>query len=191
MNDRRNDERRDGVSGAKDSPEITPDMKIGALLDAYPELEHVLIEIAPAFKKLRNPVLRRTVAKLTTLRQAAQVGGVPVGEIIRTLRAAAGVAREWNDETPAAPGEAPRPEWIDRTAPVEIFDASEMIESGGHPLPVVMTAVRKLEPGQIYAVVTPFVPAPMIDKVREEGYQAWTDREGPGRFITYFSRLEA
>ncbi|MFH1755446.1 MAG: DUF1858 domain-containing protein, partial [Candidatus Latescibacterota bacterium] len=56
-------------------PSITPDMKVSALLEAYPELEDVLIGIAPAFKKLRNPVLRRTVAKLTSLRQAAQVGG--------------------------------------------------------------------------------------------------------------------
>ncbi len=51
-------------------PAITPDLKLGDLLDAYPELEDVLIEIAPAFRKLRNPVLRRTVAKLTSLRQA-------------------------------------------------------------------------------------------------------------------------
>ncbi|MBI4720480.1 MAG: DUF1858 domain-containing protein [Chitinivibrionia bacterium] len=188
------------MPGGKDRPDITPDLKIGALLDAYPDLEDVLIRIAPAFKKLRNPVLRRTVAKLTTLRQAAQVGGVSLGETIRTLRGAAGIAQQWNDEAPGvsealgesgAPGGLPRPEWLDGGTLVETFDAREMIEGGGHPLPVVMGAVRKLEPGQIYAIITPFTPAPMIDKVREKGYEAWTAQEGAERFITYFRCKQA
>jgi hypothetical protein len=46
---------------------ITPQTKVGELLDAFPELENVLIQIAPPFKKLRNPILRRTVARVTRL----------------------------------------------------------------------------------------------------------------------------
>ena len=41
---------------------ICPDTKVGALLEAYTALEPALIAIAPAFEKLRNPMLRRTVA---------------------------------------------------------------------------------------------------------------------------------
>ncbi len=179
------------MAGSKDRPDITPDLKIGALLDAYPDLENVLIGIAPAFKKLRNPVLRRTVARLTTLRQAAQVGGVSLGETIRTLRSAAGIAQEWNDEEPVVSDKPPRPEWLDDGTLIETFDAREMIEGGGHPLPVAMAAVHKLEPGQIYAIVTPFTPAPMIDMVRKEGYETWTVQEGAEKFITYFRRTKA
>jgi hypothetical protein len=170
-------------------PAITPDLKVGELLDAYPGLEDVLIEIAPAFKKLRNPVLRRTVAKLTSIRQAAQVGGVSLGEIIGKLRSAAGCEEAWADEHDAPPGAGQRPEWVDSGEVVEIFDAVEMIEAGGHPLPEMMSALRKLGPGQIYAVVTPFVPAPMIDKVREQGYVTWTEQLGAEKFKSYFMRL--
>jgi len=169
-------------------PAITPDLKVSELLDAYPELEEVLIEIAPAFKKLRNPVLRRTVAKLTSIRQAAQVGGVSLGEIVAKLRSAAGCEEEWIDEEDAPPGVSQRPEWVDSGELVEIFDAVEMIEAGGHPLPETMSALRKLKPGQIYAIVTPFVPAPMIDKVREQGYLTWIERLGAGKFKSYFMR---
>ena len=42
---------------------IGPETTIGALLEAYPELEGILVEMAPAFAKLRNPVVRRTVAQ--------------------------------------------------------------------------------------------------------------------------------
>ena len=46
---------------------ITPKTKVLELIETYPELEDVLIEYAPAFKNLKNPVLRRTVAKIATL----------------------------------------------------------------------------------------------------------------------------
>lgn len=171
-------------------PAITPDLKIGDLLNAYPELEDVLIDIAPAFKKLRNPVLRRTVAKLTSLRQAAQVGGVSLGDMIGRLRTAAGCQQAWSDNEDAPQENPQRPRWLGDNEPVETYDAIELIEAGGHPLPEVMSALRKLEPGQIYAVLTPFLPAPMIDKAREAGYQAWTDQRGKEEFTTYFIRRD-
>jgi hypothetical protein len=44
---------------------ILPTTKVGALLDRYPELEDILIGLAPPFKKLKNPLLRKGVAKIT------------------------------------------------------------------------------------------------------------------------------
>ena len=169
-------------------PAITPDLKLSELLDAYPELEDVLIEIAPAFRKLRNPVLRRTVARLTSLRQAAQVGGVSLGMIIGKLRSAAGFEEQWVDEESHPDDTGGRPQWVVDGELIRTFDAVEMIEAGGHPLPEVMSALRELGPEQMYAIITPFVPAPMIDKAKETGYQAWTEQSGEERFRTFFTR---
>ena len=47
--------------------EITPQTMVGDMLENYPELEDKLIEIAPVFKKLKNPILRKTVAKVATV----------------------------------------------------------------------------------------------------------------------------
>ena len=55
---------------------ISPKTKVLQLIEAYPQLEEVLINYLPAFKKLKNPVLRKTVAKITTLQQASIVGNV-------------------------------------------------------------------------------------------------------------------
>ena len=57
-----------------ESLQIQPSTKVAQLLDAYPELEEVLIRMAPPFRKLKNPILRRSVAKVATLKQAAIVG---------------------------------------------------------------------------------------------------------------------
>jgi hypothetical protein len=115
---------------------------------------------------------------------------VSLGDIIGRLRTAVGHHQEWRgDEVPSLDN-SQRPRWLDEGELAETYDAVELIEAGGVPLPEVMSALRKLEPGQVYAIVTPFVPAPMIEKAREAGYQAWTAQQGDEEFKTYFMRRE-
>lgn len=175
-----------------DRPLITPHVKVGELLDAYPELEDRLIAIAPEFARLRNPALRKTVARITTLEQAARVAGVGLGELINGLRAAAGDGETYTGDAVGA-GEAPageRPEWVDRVAVVSRHDARAEIEAGAHPLPQVMAAVAALTPGQAHILVTPFVPAPLLDRVRAQGLQVWTEADGPNTFRNLLARVE-
>ena len=68
------------------------------LLDAYPQLEDLLIELSPAFKKLKSPVLRKTVAKIASLQQAASIGNISISEMINKLRNAVG-QETYNDNT--------------------------------------------------------------------------------------------
>ncbi len=171
-----------------DRPLITPHMKVGELLDAYPQLEDLLIEIAPEFARLRNPLLRKTVAKVTTLEQAARVGGLGLGELINRLRAAAG--QEGFTASDPFAGQGERPAWVDQVKVVTTDDAREAIAAGEHPLPRVLAAVGALEPGQAHLLITPFVPAPLLDKVRDRGLQVWTDARGADTFYNLLARVE-
>jgi hypothetical protein len=65
---------------------ITPRTKVMQLIETWPQLEDVLIGYVPAFSKLKNPVLRKTVARIATLQQAASVGNVKVEDLINHLR---------------------------------------------------------------------------------------------------------
>jgi len=177
-------------------PDITPDLKVGALLAHYPELEDALIALSPEFRRLKNPVLRATVAKLATLRQVAQVGGVPLGTIITTLRRAAGVEEAPCGEGGAAGegtmgggdagGRGGRPDWMKE--PARTLDARAMIDGGGHPLPQVMEGLAALADGEVFVLVTPFVPSPLVGVAEGKGYAAWTDASRDGEVRTYFTR---
>ena len=168
-------------------PPIAPEMKVSELLEAYPELEGPLVEIAPAFEKLNNPVLRRTIAKITTIRQAARVGDVPLGELINRLRRETGDAEEWSEGMSASDSRpADLPVGFSEESIVETFDAIELINSGGHPVGQVMASLKNLPAGKHYALVVPFEPAPLIDKAREAGFQAHVERQGDERFRVIF-----
>jgi uncharacterized protein (DUF2249 family) len=163
---------------------ITPETRVGALLDAYPQLEDKLVAMAPSFAKLRNPVLRKTVAKVTTLRQAAKVGGVKLGTLINTLRAEIGQVDGTFEDESGSVGE--RPTWLDETRIVETMDGRPVIEAGERPLDSVMSALGRLSKGEILELTTPFEPAPLIDMAKKKGHQAWCKEESPEVFKTYF-----
>jgi uncharacterized protein (DUF2249 family) len=166
---------------------ITPDTKIGDLLERYPKLEDVLIGLSPTYKALKNPVLRRTVAKVATLHQVSKVGNVPIGSLIDTLRSAVGQETGHVYEEGAAVNEA-RPAWARAEAVVRTFDARALIQAGSHPMPQVMSDLNALKPGEVYALVTPFVPAPLIDLASQKGFAAWSGREESDTVRTYFTR---
>ncbi len=163
--------------------DITPKTRIGDLLEHYPGLEPVLTGLSPAFAKLKNPVLRRTLARVATLQQAAAIGGVKVEELVNTLRAAAG-KDSFSGDTVDLSYEG-SPAWFNSSGISIRFDARQLIEDGGHPLGEVIQLSRKLLPGEIMELTTPFVPAPLIDKMKEAGFDAFTI-ESKGTFRSYF-----
>ena len=172
-----------------EKPLITPQTKVGELLERFPELEDVLIEVAPAFAKLRSPILRRTVARVTSLSQAAKVGGVSVVELVRRLRLKVGQPdfKITAEDNSAQVDSTSKPDWVTQGGVVASLDARPMIDAGEQPIGRVLRELDKLEAGQVYELVTPFEPAPLIDKAREKGMRSWTVMHLPQEFHTYFS----
>lgn len=165
-------------------PPITPTMKVGVLLDAYPDLEDVLLELAPAFEKLKNPVLRKTVAKVATLRQAAQVGGIDIAAMVNALRRAAGqseVALESSGGTSTA-----RPDWCRKELVAVHLDVGPILARGEQPMAAVMEELTKLPAGKMLKLRAPLLPAPLIDMARSRGFESWSESTGPDQFVVYF-----
>jgi uncharacterized protein (DUF2249 family) len=169
---------------------INPQMKVGDLLDQYPELEETLIIIAPAFSKLKNPVLRRTIARVATLQQAALTGNVAVHEVVNRLRAAAGQNPEADTPTVDA-GQAATtavPAWLSGAKERVEFDARPVLASGAHPLQEVFSRLQQLPEGAVLDLVTPFYPAPLVDAVRAKGWEVVPSTRGDDVFVTSIGR---
>jgi hypothetical protein len=164
-------------------------MRVGEFLSAYPELESVLIAQAPAFANLTNPVLRRTVAKVATLSQAARVGGVEVRALVRTLRTAAGVDSEADAAAGGADGTGDTPpSWYSEDRVVAAIDADAMLARGEHPLGETQRHVQSLGCHAIVCVDAGFVPAPLVDAFRKQGYEVATFPIAEGRYRTAIMR---
>lgn len=165
---------------------ITPKTKIYDLLEAYPQLEDPLITAAPQFKKLKNPILRRTIARVTTLSQAATIGGIRVEELVNTLREAAGQEGEVFSDAEEKSYNYVRPEWFTADVIAATIDIREMLNAGEQPVHEVLSAIKKLEAGQVLEIIAPFLPAPLVDKASGLGYAHWIVDNGTEEFRIYF-----
>ncbi len=175
------------MDGKNSDFQISPETKIGALLDRFPNLEKTLFEIAPEFKKLRNPILRKTIARVTSLRQASTVAKIPLADMINKLRNEAGIQEEFMSDEDTVSLSKEIPSWFLTTRIVQSLDARPMLEKGEQPLNKVFSDCKNLEAGDIYELITPFLPAPLIDTAKEKEYLTWSKKEGEGVFKTYLT----
>lgn len=175
------------MEGTNSDFQITPKTKIGPLLDKFPKLEKTLFEMAPEFKKLRNPILKKTIARVTSLRQASAIAKIPLAEMINTLRSEAGIQEEFmtDEETVSLSKESPS--WFSASSIVQSLDARPMLEKGEQPIDRVFADCKNIKVGEIYELTTPFLPAPLIDTARKKGYLTWSEKEGDGIFKTYLT----
>ena len=141
---------------------ITPKTKISQVINTYPQLEDVLIEYVPTFEKLKNPILRKTIAKITTLQQAAAVGNVRVEDIINRLRQEIG--QDLYSDSVDIGYNVKKPQWFSEELIVTEFNAKDMLERGEHPVNQVIADLNNMDNGKLYKLITPFLPAPLIDK---------------------------
>lgn len=164
---------------------ITPKSKIFDILEAYPELEDVLVGYVPEFVKIKDPLLRRTVGKIATLQQAASIGAVPVAELVNHLRAQVGQqAEEIRAEETIYQYDVPA--WFNITKIAQSFDVRETLERGEHPVAQVMEDLKKLKDDEIYQLIAPFLTVPLIDKATSLGFTHWVKHEEEGLFFIYF-----
>ncbi|MBT3179505.1 MAG: DUF1858 domain-containing protein [Candidatus Marinimicrobia bacterium] len=158
--------------------EIKPKTKLLDLLNQYPELEPKVISMAPPFKNLKNPVLRKTVGKLATLDKVAKIGGVDLNVFINELRLGIGleVIQHVIDEVSISlPDEAPI--WI-KGKPKQIIDGTAMLEAGGHPLKYINKLMNEIQSGEFVLLKTNFPPLPMHDAMSKQNYLVYYNVEG-------------
>ncbi len=165
--------------------EITLDTKIADLLNDYEGMKDILIDINPKFKKLNNPILRRTVAKVATVKQASIVGGMRPLELLNRLREAVGQPPlDDGADVTIDDGIDIAPEWINGEAKIEL-DANRILDGGGNPLAVAGKALRELNGGQFLVIESDFKPEPLIDEFIRRGCSVYSQELSGGSFKTY------
>jgi hypothetical protein len=183
---------------SEDAPLIHPGARLAPILDAYPGLEEVLFGLSPAFQRLRNPVLRRTIGRVATLEQVAKVGGLEVRDLVRALRVAAGQPVDGAQVVPGSTGDRgasvssdedeATPAWFDATRVTGRLDADAILAAGGNPLTEAFRATRGLASGSLLVVCASFRPEPLREALASAGHRVFLRGGGGGGFELVVAR---
>lgn len=177
---------------------IQPDSRLGDLFEAYPVLEEPLLQAIPSLARIQNPVLRETVVKSATVQQAAQLAGVSAHDLTAALRRLAGQQTEAScgggcahNYGPARVGTGPEPEWARSYAVKHAIDADAMLSTGVHPIGRVRECAATLEGGEMVVMTVSFRPEPLLENLRQAGFEVWCGEREPGRYTACFARPAA
>ena len=168
-----------GLSTSAGHEPILASWKISDVLRHYPSLLDELAGLDPAFKQLRNPLVRRVQARLVTVAQAAEIAGLEPAALVRALNAAAGVTTPV-DVPPAAEEEpAIEPSWLGQKPIAIELDVRPLLQRGEEPFAAIMQAATRVPDGQILRLRAPFNPLPLYDVLARRGFTGYARQLGP------------
>ena len=67
-----------------------------------------------------------------------------------------------------------------------ILDVRALIAEGTEPFPVIRAFVDNLQPDESFRIVAPFMPAPLIELLKSEGFQATMEHRADGAWAVNF-----
>ena len=168
--------------------DITLETKIADLLNSREDMKDILIRINPKFKKLNNPVLRRTLAKIAGVKQAAVVGGMDPQDLLNQLREAVGQAPvEPETASNEEAGSEEAPEWILKES-VQTLNANEILDAERNPLAELHKTLKTIEEGEVITIEADFRPEPLIDEMMKAGHNIFSREVEKDHFITYIQK---
>ena len=71
------------------------------------------------------------------------------------------------------------------------FDVRDLLRRGVEPFPEIQKRVDALKPDQGLVVIAPFLPSPLVEKLRSEGFESKLERGQGADWIIYFWREPA
>lgn len=172
---------------------ITKDDRIANIIKKYPHLIDVLVDYNQHFKLLRNPVLRRTIAKLATVEKAAQVAGVSLRGLLKVLNGAVGNELNREEllsvpETKRGPEKPPPEVTSARLEDIVTLDVRPMLKKNEEPFGKIMETVRNLKEGQLFLLEVLFEPGPLYDVMEKKGFKSYTEKVAEEHYRVYFYR---
>lgn len=78
------------------------------------------------------------------------------------------------------------PEWVKNENIKISLDARPLLAQGIHPLEQVQKESAALNQGELFEIITPFLPSPMIEKMTALGFDAYTEAQEDSMFHTFF-----
>ena len=163
----------------KDHEPILASWKISEVLQKHPDLLDYLIDLTPAFKKLRNPVMRKVQTRLVTVEQAAKIAGVDPRVLTRKLNQEVGITAPDAVSSSGAPDSVAksRPSWFGQTEIAQELDVRPMLERGEEPFKLISVAARAVPVGKVLRLIVGFEPLPLYDALGKQGFAHWGEQD--------------
>lgn len=168
---------------------ITPTDKIADVLKAHPELKDKLIQRSSRYKRLNNPAIFNTVAKVATIEMVARVAGENLEELLDFLNNNIKQEQAYPAQKVASENEKVANQQPDTPPEIEYhtLDARELT---GFFLPEIIAKAKNVPPGMGLKIIQNFEPAPLYNVMSDMGWDHVTWKVSDEEFHIFFYRRQ-
>lgn len=172
---------------------ISPQDRVSDVLARDETLVDVFVRQAPHFAKLRNRAMRRIMARLITVEQAARTANIPVDLLVRELNAALGIEGDCPPQSLVRMKDRSSDDARQHPASASVvdLDVREDLRSGREPFSRIMSAVAALRDDHVLRLRTTFEPVPLFNVLGKRGFVHESEACAPDDWSVWFWRAAA
>lgn len=184
------------MSSQIDHLPVTATDRVSDVIARDESLVEVFVRHSPHFTKLRNRSMRRIMARLVTIADAAKIANIPAASLVCDLNVALGIS----DPSAAAPQldavQQPDAQSLNASihpssAPVVEVDVREDLRAGREPFSKIMSAVGALGENEVLHLRAIFEPAPLFALMTKRGLLHESVAHAPDDWSVWFWKPDA
>jgi hypothetical protein len=168
--------------------------KLQSLFERDERLIDVVASHSPQLAKLRHSPMRRIMARVTTVAQAARLCRMSTDSLVRDLNRAIGIdtvsGDMTGDATDAADEASATPWSVPSSLSVVELDVREELSKGGEPFSRIMGAVGGLGEREVLHLRAPFEPVPLFAVMQKRGFAHKAEQHADDDWSVWFFRQE-
>ncbi|PRY53089.1 uncharacterized protein DUF1858 [Arcticibacter pallidicorallinus] len=140
-----------------------------------------LVELNPNFARLKNPLLRNTLARMVNIESACNMAGCEIAAFLDAMKHIGFVVQDQATDTVQIRPQA--------TSAGRLFhrelDVRPILAQKEDPIKLILQTIHSLSDEHTLKLIAPFEPIPLIHMLSGKGY-AHSVQQEEGSFITYF-----
>ena len=179
--------------------DLKPTTKLSRALELHPDVLPYIISLNPHdFERLNAPLMRQVMPPRITLERLAVMVGLPVGELISGIYAAAGLrvgepagAPPTTESTTLPANPSAPPAWFttDVAATIDLLEADERLDTD--PFVPIFPALRQIEVGEIILLKHKWEPQPLYDVWQKLGVEYYAVQQAADEWWIYLRKGRA
>ena len=166
---------------------INSETRISKLIEVNRDTIDVISSINKHFSKLKNPILRKTLASRVTISDAARIGGVTVELMLEKLQS---IGFETSEQVNIELNKKNKTNnYIEmRKETIIELDVRPILAKGIDPFKSIMAELEKMADGNTLMIINTFEPIPLLNILKTKGYSYETERPENGVVHTYLEK---
>lgn len=162
--------------------------KISKLIQFNPDVIDVIASINLNFNKLKNPFLRKILAPRVSIENAAKIGGVSIEEFVKKIETLGFIYEKTTNEDKTDISENMNNSFEIENQHIIELDVRPDLAKGKDPFSIILNAIDNLKENEILKLINTFKPVPIINVLKQKGFNAKIENPSTGLYYVYFKR---